>query len=367
MLPITINLDKVFFTHKEKFFAENGKLKASLFLFDSGVHGLRIENELGYIIALPYQGQQIWECSFLDRNLTMKSMFKEPVPNVGYLQTYGGFLLHCGATAMGVPSAKDTHPLHGELPNATYQKAWLQLGEDNNGKYIALGGQYHHCVAFNINYLATPNIKVYENSSIIDISMTIENLKKTDMELMYLMHINFRPVDNSEIIYTADYTPEKVMVHANLPSHMQADSDSSKLVKYLNELKLNPELHHVLNPELPYNPEVVFIIKYNEDENGYAHSMQLHPDGYASYVSHRPSELKYGVRWISRTKDEDAMGLVLPATAGHRGYSTEKELGNVEILPAGKKVIYHVKAGLLKPEESEKMKKRIISLNSKGL
>lgn len=363
MLPITINLDKSFFSQRERIFAENGKLKASLFLFDSGVHGLKIENELGHIVTLPYIGQQIWDCSFLDRNLTMKSMFTEPVANVDYLQSYGAFFLHCGATAMGVPSNKDSHPLHGELPNAEYNKAWLKIGEDEKGKYIALGGQYHHCIAFNTNYTATPGIKVYENSSIIDISMVIENHKKTDMELMYMMHINFKPVDNSEIIYTADYTPEKVMVHANLPSHMQTDSDSAKLIKYLNDLKTKPELHHALDPELPYDPEVVLIIKYNEDENGEAHSMQLHPDGYASYVSHRPSELKYGVRWIARTKDEDALGLVLPATAGHRGYTTEKELGNVEILPAGEKVEYHARVGILNPDQSEKMKKKILALN----
>ena len=36
------------------------------------------------------------------------------------------------------------------------------------------------------------------------------------------------------------------------------------------------------------------------------------PTAYADYVSHKPSQLKYGVRWICRTKDEDAMGLVLP-------------------------------------------------------
>lgn len=365
MMPITINLDRNYFTPKEKVFAQNGDLRASLFLYDSGVHGIKIENKLGYITVLPYQGQQIWDCNFLDRNLTMKSMFKEPIPNVDYLKSYGAFLLHCGATAMGVPSEKDSHPLHGELPNAEYEKAWLQIGEDENGKYISVGGQYHHCVAFNTNYVAIPNIRVYENSSLIDVSISIENLKKTDMELMYMMHINFRPVDNSEIIYTADYTPEKIMVHDSLPSHMQTDSDSARLIKYLKDLKTKPELHHKLDPELPYDPEVVLIIKYNEDENGDAHSMQLHPDGYASYVSHRPSELKYGVRWIARTKDEDAMGLVLPSTAGHRGYTTEKELGNVEILPAGAKVEYHVKAGILNPEESEKMLKTILSVNTK--
>ena len=110
-----------------------------MFLYDSGVQGLRIENELGHIIALPYQGQQIWDCCFLGRNLTMKSMFTDPVPNVGYLQSYGAFLLHCGATAMGVPSKTDTHPLHGELPNAVYERAWLEIGEDEKGSIFLCG------------------------------------------------------------------------------------------------------------------------------------------------------------------------------------------------------------------------------------
>ena len=45
--------------------------------------------------------------------------------------------------------------------------------------------KYHHCIAFERNYIAEPQIKVYENTSIIDVSMSIENIKKTDMELMY--------------------------------------------------------------------------------------------------------------------------------------------------------------------------------------
>ena len=64
MMPITINLDRNYFTPKEKVFAQNGDLRASLFLYDSGVHGIKIENKLGYITVLPYQGQQIWDCNF---------------------------------------------------------------------------------------------------------------------------------------------------------------------------------------------------------------------------------------------------------------------------------------------------------------
>ncbi|NLU36042.1 MAG: hypothetical protein GXX01_03320 [Clostridiales bacterium] len=46
MMPITINLDRNYFTPKEKVFAQNGDLRASLFLYDSGVHGIKIENKL---------------------------------------------------------------------------------------------------------------------------------------------------------------------------------------------------------------------------------------------------------------------------------------------------------------------------------
>lgn len=358
----TLNLDKGFFSEKEKLFAVNGKLKAYLFLFDSGVYGLKIENEWGYIITLPYQGQQIWRCNFLDRELTMDSTFPEPVLTGDYLSNYGGFLLHCGATAMGVPSHEDEHPLHGELPNAPYTEAFIELGEDHQGKYMSLGGEYRHTVAFNSNYLAEPSIKIYEGSSLLDVTMNITNLKHTDMELMYMMHINFKPIDNGQLIYSADYTREDVKVHVSIPTHMQSGLDSQKLVEFLYELEDRPQLHHVLDPSLPFDPEIVFIIKYMADNDGNAHSMQLHPDGYANYVSHRPSQLKYGVRWICRTKDEDALGLVLPSTAGHRGYSTEKELGNIEIVPALEKVEFNVKLGILDPSQAAIMRVKIESL-----
>ena len=112
---------------------------------------LRLQNELGELVLLPFQGQQIWSAAFGGRNLTMKSMFDQPRPTRNYLETYGGFLLHCGVTAMGVPAGGDTHPLHGELPNAPYQKAWLVAGEDERA-LPGLGGEYQHTVAFNINY-----------------------------------------------------------------------------------------------------------------------------------------------------------------------------------------------------------------------
>jgi len=345
-----------FFGEKEKVLVEQGPLSASTFRYDSGVCALRLKNELGQLVMLPFQGQQIWSAEFAGRNLTMKSMFTEPRPTQVYLETYGGFLLHCGATAMGVPSKEDTHPLHGELPNAPYQRAWLMIGEDERGAYIGLSGEYEHIVAFNHHYVARPEVRLYASSTRIPISITIHNLKRTPMELMYLAHVNFRPVDHGRLVYSAPCTPQHVRVRASIPSHIRPPAGYAE---FLAELRAHPERHNVLTPGLAFDPEVVFFIDYLADEDGWAHSMQVHPDGSADFISHRPDQLNHGVRWISRTPDQDALGIVLPATAEPEGYLAEKAKGNIRVLPAGGSVRFDMEAGYLTPKEAGEMEARI--------
>lgn len=336
MTDTRLFLSPSFFGEREQVLVEHGPLSASTFRFPTGVLGLRMENERGEIVMLPFQGQQIWSARFNGRELTMKSMFDQPNLTRSYLENYGGFLIHCGATAMGVPTEKDNHPLHGELPNAPYEKAWLECGEDKNGLYIELGGSYKHTVAFSYNYVATPAVRLYAGASTVYVSMTVTNLKKSPMDLMYLAHINFRPVDNSRLAYSAHYDPQHVRVRASIPSHVKPLPGYRE---FLDELSQDPVKHHVLAPGLAFDPEVVFFIKYDTDSSGWAHSLQIHPDGSADYVRHRPDQLSHGVRWICRTPDQDALGLVLPATAESEGYTAEKEKGNIMVLGPGE--VFH--------------------------
>lgn len=356
---IKIYLFQDFFSAHERILVQNGALVVSTFRYDSGVCGLKLKNELGQLVLLPFQGQQIWSAEFYGRNLTMKSMFHEPKATSQYLETYGGFILHCGATAMGVPAAGDSHPLHGELPNAFYQKAWLVLGEDKAGPYIGLGGQYQHTVAFSHNYLAEPVVKLYAGSSLFWVTMSITNLKHSPMELMYLAHINFRAVDDGRLVYSAHSTPEHVRVRTSIPSHIQPGPGYKE---FLEELKENPERHHAFRPGLVFDPEVVFFIDYLADEQGWAHSMQVHPDGSADYVRHAPRQLEKGIRWIVRTQDQEALGIVLPATAEPEGYSAEKAKGNLKLIPPGEKFVCDMQAGVLTAAEAARMEKAILSV-----
>lgn len=163
----------------EQSLAHRGALTASLFRFPSGVPAVRLGSDCADVVLLPWQGHQIWSASFGGRDLTMKSMFEQPWPTTEYLRTYGGLLIHCGVTAMGPPGPEDTHPLHGELPNATYEDIAVRFDSDERGDFVAVTGRHRYTVAFNTNYDALPEVRLYAGETCCEVSFDVVNLKKT--------------------------------------------------------------------------------------------------------------------------------------------------------------------------------------------
>jgi hypothetical protein len=338
-----------------------GSLAATTFRFRSGVCAVRLTNEWGAVTVLPFQGQQVWSAEFgaehaPRRTLTMRSMFEQPYPTREFLATFGGFLQHCGATGMGVPSAQDSHALHGELPNAPYQHAYLVTGVDTAGPYIGVGGVYQHTVAFSHNYMAEPLLKLRAGATTFTVRMQITNLKQSPMALMYLAHVNFRPVDNGRLVYSVPRTAEHVRARTSLPTHIQVDA---AFVEFINQLRNDPFLHETLTPGTPFDPEAVFFLDYVADEAGWAHTLQLHPDGSADYLRHRPDQLPRATRWICRTADQDALAMVEPGTAETEGYSAEKAKGFIRLLASGERFDCELEIGLLPPAEAAQLAARV--------
>jgi len=137
-------------------------------------------------------------------------------------------------------------------------------------------------------------------------------------------------------------------VRANIPSFMEVAPGYREFVALLQQ---SPEKHLVFDPDLVYDPEMVLYLNYLADESGWARTMQIHPDGSADLVRHRPDQLDHGVRWICRTKDQDALG-VEPCTAEVEGFTAEKEKGNVRSLPGGAVFQCELEIGVLTPDET---------------
>ncbi len=324
-----LHLKEPMFGPAETDLLTSGDTKITAFRYASGIAALRIHTPRADLIVLPFKGQQIWRAAFDGVDVTMKSMFAEPVDTREYLETYGAFLLHCGLTAMGGPGPTDTHPLHGELPNAPFQNAWIETRDGT----ITIGGSYQHTVAFTVNYRATFEITLNPADAHITVTGQVENLRAAPMELMYLAHANFRPVDMGELIYAAPPTPEAVRVRQSIPAHI---SPPPGYVDFIQDLAQHPENHHILHPDLAFDPEVVFEIDLKPGTDGWTHAMQRHPDGTADFISHIHAQGPRATRWICRTSDQQGLGIAFPSTAGVEGYTAEKAKGRiVEIAPNG--------------------------------
>ncbi|MBN1963492.1 MAG: DUF4432 family protein [Anaerolineae bacterium] len=358
-LETVIHLTPDQFSEADRTLVTYGSLKAHSRRYASGVAGVRLTHAHGQLIVLPFQGQQIWSAAFEApgvpwRNLTMRSMFGQPRPTQDFLATFGGFLQHCGLAGVGGPGPEDTHPLHGELPNAPYDTAYLVTGEDARGPYLGIGGTYQYTVAFGTNYRAEPLVKLYAGASTFTVGMTITNLKRAPIEVMYLAHVNFRPVDGGRLVYSAPAS--NVRVRAEIPSHIHPGPGYAE---FLAELAADPSRHEVFKPDLNFDPEMVFFIDYAADADGWAHSMQVHPDGSADLIRHRLDQLPKGTRWISRTPDQDAVAIVEAGTCLPEGYRAVKAAGGELVLEPGEQFHCDFEIGLLAPDEAARLEQHI--------
>ena len=301
----TVVLKKGFFMEAEKPFSSYGGLRVSTFCYESGVRAVKVANERGYIIVLPYKGQQIWDAVFGGRSLVMKTLFPEPRKASFFLDSYGCLMMHCGALKMGCPGPEDDHPLHGELPYADYQKASLVFGDDEGGRYFGVTGVYEYNRGFGDSYLAKPTVKLYEGSSLMEISIRIENISRYPMELMYMCHLNFAIARNGRLFQTADWDNKSMVLRTSIPDHVKP---SKRFLDFLEKLKVDPTPTRIIKPEDEYFPEITFFINnLKTDREGWAHVMQLHEDGSADLVSQRPSELDHHARWILKGKNQEVM------------------------------------------------------------
>ena len=343
-----INLREEFFTEKEFVLAENKSLKATAFRYSTGVAALKIENAKGYFIILPFMGQQLWRASFEGRNLGMKTTFEEPVPGVSFLQTYGGFLYHCGISSVGAPD--ESHLQHGEIPNIKYKTAYLTVDEDENGAYMAVGGTVDYNIAFTRRYAFSPCCALYEDATVMNIDVALTNLREVPMEYAYLCHINFAPIDGAKLYYNSKLKT----VHRGVPEDM-AEEKKAKLIAHMDNLEKDIHVADVVGTEGQfYEPEICCTMMYEGKEG---HTMQYVEGEGACYVKHDVEALPYSIRWISRTGNEDAMGMVLPSTCEHLGYDYIKAQNQIKYLDPKATLKFSMTVGWIDDAKAMEVKK----------
>jgi len=348
MKSTRIALNEAAFSEKEKTFLTNEAFTVSLFRYSTQVCAARLSNSKISLVVLPFQGQQVWRFRSPIGDLTMKSIFEEPENTTRFGLNYGAFLIHCGLTANGNPSSEDTHPLHGELPNCRYQQAWLEVGSDEQGDYLSLGGSYTYRNSLEYHYEFSPELWLRPDSALVDMRIQARNFRLKPMKYMYMAHINWLPADGAHLLCSADPRTTEVFSDTfGLPN-----SDQQKFMDYTAHLGADPTIADTIDSSSQfYDPELCMYLHCVPDEQAYAHAMQVYPDGDAAYVGFRTRELPNAVRWFARTGSEDALAFAIPSTNNHLGFARNDAKGLVREIAAQSCLEMHYRFGYLTSEE----------------
>lgn len=351
-------LNPSFFKDRPFELLKDGDFCATTFLYETGVAGLQITNGMFRMVVLPYMGQQIWFAEYMGLPLTQKSIFDMPQNTTQFGDNYGALLLHCGLTNINCAEEGENYPLHGELPFANYQSAYTGIGVDEKGKYLAVGGTFVYRNSQEYHWAYSPELRIYENDSIAEMYIDIHNRRKSSFDYMFMCHINWMAVEGSKILYSAK--KEKEFIKPDPPILEGESLRAKKMRKFGKKLIENPLLLDVLDFENQCcDPEICINIKYEHDSNGWAHAMQVMPNGDAHYVGFRTVELPYGLRWICRTGDEDGIGIALPTTGTNRSTKYQKEHGFYNTILPGEHESLRFCFGYLLADKAAAMAKHI--------
>ena len=360
-----VNFKPSFFSDRPLELLCDGALKATAFKYETGVCGLKIENQHCSMVVLPYMGQQIWFWECNGKNLTQKSIFDQPQGTTKFGDNYGGFLLHCGLTNINCAGEGEDYPLHGELPFANYPETYAGIGRDETGKYLAVGGTYVYRNSQEYHFAYSPELRLYDDCTVVQMHVDIHNRRGCDLDYMFMCHMNWLAVDGSKIVYSAKKDTDHIKVD---PTELGGDSPRAvRIREYGKKLLADPTIADFLDSATQcYDPEMCINITYEADKNGWAHAMQVMPEGDACYVGFRTKELPYALRWYCRTGDEDGIGIALPTTGTNRSTAYQKEHGFYNTLAPHTHDHLRFDFGYLKPEEANQMADHIASILEKA-
>lgn len=333
-----ITLWRTLFSEQPRTLLENDDFTVTAFRYASGVEGLRVQNTRGHLVILPWLGQMIWDAEFDGRDLTMKNMFSQPLPAKEVVATYGCFAFHSGLLANGCPAPDDTHPLHGEMPCAPMDDAWLELDGDS----LCIGGRYEYVMGFGHHYQAHPSVTLHKDSALFDIAMVVTNLASVPMPLQYMCHMNYAYVEGAT--FSQNIPDEAIRPRESIPAHVKP---TEQWLAFNQRVQQGEATLKTLSEPQFYDPEIVFFADQLDRYTETPEFRMIAPDGVTFVTRFASAELNYATRWILYNGDQRVAAFALPATCRPEGFLAAQSSGSLISLAPAQTRHFKVTTGIL--------------------
>ncbi|EIJ69008.1 aldose 1-epimerase family protein [Pasteurella bettyae] len=315
-----IYLCKEQFSHEERVIFENDQLSAVSFKYNSGIEAIKLINSKGFVTVLPFYGQIIWDAEFNGQTLKMKNMYSEPKIGTTIVDTYGCFAFHSGLIRNGCPAPEDDHPLHGEMPCAQMDKAWLIIDENS----LAISGEVEYVKGFGDHYLAKPEVVLKADSTLFDINMQVTNLASVEMPLQYMCHMNYCYEHGAS--FSQNIPDSAVKLRQTIPAHVKP---TPQWLAFNEEIKQGKYVLSSLENDEMYNPEIVFFMDNLQQYQTQLEYRMHSPKGHCYLTTFSSQEFNYATRWILYNADQQVGAFVLPATCRPEGHLAAKKAGSL--------------------------------------
>ncbi|MGT3224221.1 aldose 1-epimerase family protein [Yersinia enterocolitica] len=326
------------FSRHEQEIYHSDNFTVTSFKYASGIEALKITNSRGYVTLLPYYGQMIWDAEFDGHNLKMDNMFSQPKRGENIVDTYGCFAFHSGLLRNGCPSPEDDHVLHGEMPCADMDQAWLLV----DGDRLALTGSVEYVKGFGDHYCAQPLVRLTADSAQFDIEMNVTNLASIAMSLQYMCHMNCAYIPGAT--FRQNLPGSALKLRETVPAHVHP---TPQWLQYTQQLRERPAGLTDLNEPEFYDPEIVFFADDLSQYIDNAEFFMLAPQGHRFVTRFSTKQFNYGTRWILHNGDQKVAAFILPATCRPEGYLAAKEKGTLQMLSPGETRHFSVTTGVV--------------------
>lgn len=329
---------RALFTEQPRILLQNDDFTVTAFRYASGVEGLRVQNSRGHLVILPWLGQMIWDAEFDGRDLTMRNMFRQPKAAKEVVETYGCFAFHSGLLANGCPSPEDTHPLHGEMPCAPMDEAWLELSGDS----LRVTGRYEYVMGFGHHYQAQPAVTLRKASALFEITMAVTNLATVPMPLQYMCHMNYAYVEGAT--FSQNVPDEAIQLRESIPSHVKP---TEQWLAFNQRVQQGEATLKTLSEPQFYDPEIVFFTDQLDRYTDSPEFRMIAPDGVTFVTRFASAELNYATRWILYNGEQQVAAFVLPATCRPEGFLAAQHSGSLISLAPAETRRFTVTTGIL--------------------
>ncbi|MCO7174834.1 aldose 1-epimerase family protein [Sporolactobacillus kofuensis] len=331
-----IKLKKYYFSEIKTTIYKSDAFTINLFRYPTEIEAVEIINTRGKTVILPYFGQIIWDLTFDDIDLKMKNFFRYPKKAECIVDTYGCFAFHSGLLSNGCPGPEDDYPLHGEMPCASMDEAWIELGSD----YVKLCGTYEYVKGFGHHYLAKPSVTLFKDQTSIAIDMDVKNLSGSEMPLQYMCHMNYAYL--ADAVMTQSIPDQSFLLRTTVPDHVKP---TEKWLRYNKEIiERGGTLSKLDDPEM-YDPEIVFFADHLDQYGQNVHFEIESPDHVTFFTEFSTDSFPYATRWLLYNSDQQVAAFVLPGTCRPEGFTAAKKAGSLIYLNAGEERHFHVLTG----------------------